>query len=1071
MTPSDKDIPYTQPPSRVSRAGFNEDDLVKTATMRLMGELGWSEQDDLMHEWREGTSSEGRRSMKEVILHRRLEAALRDLNPDMPEEGIRKALDEITLDRRAMPKVDANKALHGLLKQGVPVEVQVEGGRRETRTVRVIDWETPTANHFFAATEFWVKGEVYERRADVIGFVNGLPLLFMELKAPGETCRKAYDDNLTAYREDIPQLFTPNGLIILTNGTDTKLGSAFAPWDHIYDWKKLSSEEETPKVSLERALRGVATPERLLDIIENFTAFEATEDGLIKKVAKNHQYIGVNNAISAVERISENQGRLGVFWHTQGSGKSLSMGFFASKVLRKMAGNWTFVIVTDRTELDEQIYGTFANCGLVTETEAHAGSVAELRQLLREDHRFVFTLIQKFQTRQGEEHPVLSERDDIIVITDEAHRSQYDTLALNMRRALPNAAFIGFTGTPLMAGEERTREVFGDYVSVYNFAQSIEDGATVPLYYENRIPELQLDETAFKHEVDAILEDAELDPEQEKELERKLGQDYHLITRDDRLEKIAVDLVDHFLGRPKTSKAMMVCIDKATAVQMYDLVQVAWEARKTAAQAELDNALKAGGPEPTAKLREQLGILETTDMAVVVSSAQNEAAELAKKGLDILPHRKRMKAEKLDEKFKSKEDPLRLVFVCSMWITGFDAPSIATVYLDKPMRNHTLMQTIARANRKLQGKEAGLIVDYFGVFRNLQQALAIYGQPTGGGDAPIQDKAELIAALTERAEEMRRYCRDAGADLDAALTAQPGSMQRIEAYGEIYDAVVSPEATRSGFLRGSSDLLRVYKAVLPDERAAPFAPMASLLSALVKRLRAEAGRPDVSEVMAKIEAVLDETISAEDYRLKGQGDQPLLDLSQVDFDVLRERFANGRKRTEAERLRAVLERTVHQLARMNRSRMDLVRKLEALIERYNSGSQNVESWFEDLIKFSEELKAEETRALREGLTEEELAIFDLLTSPEPELTDKERDQVKAVAKDLLAKLKAGKLVIDWWKRQQTRSAVRSLINRTLGKDLPEAPYTDEIYDEKCEMAYTHIYENYGGAGRSVYGEA
>ena len=1063
MTPGDDDILYQQP-QRVGHGGFAEDDLVKTATMKLLAEIGWDEQADLMHEWSGETSSQGRHSMREVILVPRLKAALEALNPDMPEAGIAKAIDALTLDRRVMPPADAARDFHGLLKGGVPFEVEAERGGVETRIVRVIDWSEPRANHFFAATEFWVKGEIYDRRPDVVGFVNGLPLLLMELKAPHVSCRKAFDDNLSDYLGTVPQLFTPNALTILTNGTDAKLGSAFAPWDHFYEWKKLESEGEAPKVSLERAVRGVATPERLLDIIENFTVFEATRDGLIKKVAKNHQYLGVNNAIAAVEGLKENKGRLGVFWHTQGSGKSLSMAFFASKVLRRMPGNWTFVIITDRTELDEQIYKTFAACSLVTETEAHAGSVAELRQLLKEDHRFVFSLIQKFQTRHGEEHPVLSERDDIIVITDEAHRSQYDTLALNMRKALPNAAFIGFTGTPLMAGEEeRTREVFGDYVSIYNFTQSIEDGATVPLYYENRIPELQLDEGAFKDEVQAILEAAELDEEQEKELERKLGQDYHLITRPDRLRKIAGDLVAHFLGRPKTSKAMMVCIDKATAIRMYDYVQEIWQETL----GELKARAVLGGADAE-HLLQQIEMMETTDMAVVVSSAQNEGPQLAAKGLDILPHRKRMKDEKLDEKFKASSDPLRLVFVCAMWITGFDAPSISTIYLDKPMRNHTLMQTIARANRKLPGKEAGLIVDYIGVFRNLQKALAIYGQPTGGGDAPIMDKAELIAHLAVRAEEMRTYCSAAGADLDSALTAEPGSLARLEAFGSIKEAIVSPEGVRSGFMRGVSDLLRIYKAVLPDERAAPYGAIASLLSALLKSLRAEAERPNVDEVMAQIEAVLDETISAEDYRLKDQGTQPLLDLSQIDFEVLQEKFKKGKKRTEAERLRALLERKVQQMARLNKSRLDLVKKLEEMIARYNSGSQNLESWFEDLVKFAQELTTEESRAMREGLTEEELAIFDILTQPEPKLNDKEREAVKAVAQDLLAKLKADKLVLDWWKRQQTRAAVQTTIRRTLGKELPEKPYTDAIYTAKCELAYTHIFESYGGVGREIY---
>ncbi|MFY0636653.1 type I restriction endonuclease subunit R [Maricaulis maris] len=1070
MTPGDDDILYPEHHSQLSHSGWAEDDLVKKAAMDLLAGVGWRDQDDLMHEWAGDTSSEGRRSMREVVLVDRLQPALVQLNPDMPEIGIEKAIEVLTEDRRAMPPVDAAQAFHKLLKAGVKVEVPGSDGGFETRTVRVIDWQSPEANHFFAATEFWVKGELYNRRADVVGFVNGLPLLFMELKAPHESLKKAYDDNLTAYRTDIPQLLTPNAIAVLTNGTHAKLGSAFAPWSHFYEWKKVDREDEEPKVSLERLIRGVATPERLLDLIENFTVFETDRGGLVKKVAKNHQYLGVNNAVEAVAGLDETNRQLGVFWHTQGSGKSLSMAFFAGKVLRTMPGSWTFVLVTDRTELDEQIYKTFAACGLVTETEAHAGSVAELRQLLQEDHRFVFTLIHKFQTKGGEPHPVLSERSDIIVVTDEAHRSQYDTLALNMRRALPNAAFLGFTGTPLMAGEELTKGVFGDYVSIYNFTQSIEDGATVPLYYENRIPELQLDQSAFNDEVQGILEAAELDEDQEKELERKLGRDYHLITRPDRLKTIAEDLVEHFLGRSKRDKAMMVCIDKATAVRMYDNVQTVWAERTADVEARLVAARAGAANEEADALADELEVLQTTDMAVVVSSAQNEAAELAKKGLDIVPHRVRMRDEKLDEKFKDPDDPLRLVFVCAMWITGFDAPSISTVYLDKPMRNHTLMQTIARANRTLNDKQAGFIVDYVGVFRNLQLALAIYGQPTGGGDSPIVDKAELLAHLAVLIEEVREYCLGQGADLDGVLASAPGSPQRLEAFAAAYDALVSPGDVRGGFMRSALDVIRVYKAILPDERAAPFAPMGSLLSALVKRLRAEVTRPDVDTVMGQIEALLDETISAEDYRLKAQGEQPLLDLSQVDFDALREKFAGGRKRSEAERLRALLERKVQAMAKLNKSRLDLVKKLEAMIERYNSGSQNIESWFEDLVKFAQELTEEEGRTIREGLSEEELAIFDILTQPEPVLTDKEREQVKSVAKDLLAKLKSDKLVLDWWKRQQTRSAVQSLINRTLGKSLPETPFTDEIYNAKCELAYAHVYEAYGGAGREVYGE-
>ena len=570
----------------------------------------------------------------------------------------------------------------------------------------------------------------------------------------------------------IPQLFTYNAALLLSNGSETLVGSTFAPWEHLFEWKRINDEGEKGVVSLETALRGVAEPARLLEIIENFTVFEEAPGGTLKKIAKNHQYLGVNRAIGELLKIKdrprEEAGRLGVFWHTQGSGKSLSMVFFTQKILRKVPGNWTFVVITDRKELDEQIYKTFAATGAVTETEAAATSGAHLKQLLTEDHRYIFTLIHKFGTRHGEAYPKLSDRQDIIVITDEAHRSQYDTLAMNMRTALPNAAFLGFTGTPLMAGEERTREVFGDYVSVYDFGQSIEDGATVPLYYENRIPELQLINESLNDDLTQLLEEAELDEEQEKKVEKVFAREYHLITRDDRLEAVAEDLVQHFVGRGHQGKAMMVCIDKATAVRMHDKVQAHWAAHLK----RLKALVRSASVEERPQLEGRIRLMSETEMAVVVSQSQNEVNELESKGLDILPHRKRLIEEDLDERFKDPADPLRLVFVCAMWITGFDVPSCSTIYLDKPMRNHTLMQTIARANRKFPGKEAGLIVDYVGVFRKLQEALAIYGgtqgntqdergtYESGGHDGPIKHKAELVEYLKHLLAESFSYLRE-----------------------------------------------------------------------------------------------------------------------------------------------------------------------------------------------------------------------------------------------------------------------------------------------------------------------
>ena len=526
----------------------------------------------------------------------------------------------------------------------------------------------------------------------------GIPLVFIELKAPHVALKSAYDDNLRDYRgQSIPQLFHPNAFIMLSNGSETRVGTITSEWEHFFEWKRIADEEEEGEVSIERALRGLCDRRRLLDVVENFIAFEETKGGLVKKVAQNHQYLGVNRAIARMRELQasdpDTAKRLGVFWHTQGSGKSLSMVFFTEKIHRKIPGKWTFVIVTDREELDDQISKTFKAVGAVSNIEARAKKREHLKQLLTQDERYVFTLIQKFQTTGGEPYPKLSDRSDIIVITDEAHRSQYDIFALNMRSALPHAGFLGFTGTPLIEGEEeRTREVFGDYVSVYDFARSVEDGATVPLFYENRIPELQLTNENLGEDMQRLLEDAELDAEQEKVIERRFARQYHLIVRPERLDAIAKDIVQHFVGRGYRGKAMMVCIDKATAVSMYDRVQQYWKEHIEALKASLQTA--AG--DRRAAVVDKIALMETTDMAVVVSQSQNEVEDLKAKGLDIVPHRKRMMREDLDETFKDPASNLRLVFVCAKWITGFDVPTCSTLYLDKPIRNHTLMQTIAR---------------------------------------------------------------------------------------------------------------------------------------------------------------------------------------------------------------------------------------------------------------------------------------------------------------------------------------------------------------------------------------
>ncbi len=1044
-------------------AGYTEDALVEQPAIKLLAELGW-ETVKAANEFSGATSSLGRETESEVILTTRLRPVLVRLNPDAPPEAIEQAVDELTRDRSSMSMVAANQEIYHWLKNGVRTTViDPESNEEIPEIVRVIDWENPTNNNFLVCSQFSITGEMHTRRPDLIGFINGLPLVFIELKAVHIRLKAAYDNNLRDYKDTIPQLFWANALVILSNGSQSRVGSMTAGWEHLAEWKKVDSEDESGRVSLDTMLRGVCDPERLLDLVENFTLFQKAPGGLIKLIAKNHQYLGVNNSLEALADSRRRDGKLGVFWHTQGSGKSVSMIFFAQKVLRKLPGNWSFVIVTDRQELDGQIYRNFVSAGVVTESHTQAESGDHLRQLLGKDHRYIFTLIHKFR-----ETEVLSARDDIIVITDEAHRSQYDTLALNMRAALPNAAFLAFTGTPLIQGEEKTKQVFGDYISVYGFQQSVLDGATVPLYYENRIPELQLNNENLNEDMERLLEDAELDEAQEKKLERVFAREYHLITRDKRLEAVAKDVVTHFTGRGFPGKAMMICIDKATALRMYDKVRQHWSAMIDSLRAECD----AAKGDTKAHLQQRIDWMKETDMAVVVSQGQNEIAEMKDKGLDIRPHRRRMVNENLDTKFKTPDDPFRLVFVCAMWMTGFDVPSCSTLYLDKPMRNHTLMQTIARANRVYPGKVSGLILDYVGVFRNLEKALAIYGGGGSDDNSPVEDKSALVAALRLAQKETQDLCRKCGVDLTAIQAA--AGFDRVSLLDDAVEALITAEDTRRRYLDLANQVKRLYKAVLPDPAAREFAAGITPVQVIARKIRALVPEADISQVMGDVEDLLDQSIATEGYVIREEGalygGGKSLDLSSMDFEELAKKFKTSRKRTLNEKLKGAVAQKLMAMVRFNRTRMDYMEKFQAMINAYNAGSLNAEQFFQQLCVFAKSLGEEEQRGVSEQLSEEELAIFDLLTKPHIEMSEADRDKVKSIARDLLSRLKTEKLVLDWRKRQQARAAVRVTIEKLLDKNLPPA-FTSELFAQKTSAVFQHVYDVYYGHGRSIYSAA
>jgi type I site-specific restriction-modification system R (restriction) subunit len=1222
---------------------YTEDQLVEQPAIGLFAELGWTTVSAL-EETFGATGTLLRETKGEVVLVSRLRAALERLNPALPPEAITAAIDELVRDRSAMSLEAANREVYLLLKEGIKVfvadtgtdstphpsplpgrggeGVRSKGGGQKTERVRVVDWEHPANNDFLLVSQFSVTGALYTCRPDLVGFVNGLPLVVIELKKPGVPARAAFDENLTHYKQQVPALFWYNALLIASNGTDSRVGSLTAGWGRFFEWKRIEREDEPRRVSLEVMLRGTCEPSRLLDLVENFTLFSEHKAGLVKIIGQNHQVLGVNNTIASMLAARRaDDGRGGVVWHTQGSGKSYSMVFFAQKVLRKVPGNWTFVIGTDRVELDDQIAKTFKATGAVSEAEGdqcHAASGAHLRELLRGNHRYVFTLIHKFRpetpsspallpggegsfplplgegaqhyrgglqyaglverarelrkkqtpaeniawellrdrrfaglkfrrqhqvnhyiadffcaehqldieldgeihkspevmekdaTRDamlnslgfnvlrfpnqvvldhpeqflarvaeeiglpsssgrgagGEGHmPVLCDRPDVIVLADEAHRSQYDTLALNMRAALPKAIFIAFTGTPLIVGEERTKEVFGDYVSIYDFQQSVEDGATVPLFYENRTPELQLVNPDLNEDIYGLIEAAELDPEQEVKLERELSRQYHILTRDDRLETVARDIVRHFLGRGFVGKAMVVSIDKATALKMHDKMRKHWAAERERVEKELARYDLAADTKN--ELLDRLRILQTTDMALVVSPGQNEIAQMQKHGLDIVPHRKRMNESQppLDERFKDPEDPLRLVFVCAMWMTGFDAPSCSTMYLDKPLRNHTLMQTIARANRVFPGKHSGVIVDYANVFASLEKALAIYGAGKGGKN-PVRDKQKLVEELRRAVDAAVLFCANRGVILAAIEQLRTGSMERLQRMDEAVNALISPDPLRREFFGHERLVSTLYSAVKPDPAALEFAGRVACVGAIAEAIRTtlNPNPADISGVMGGINQLLDASITGVDMPAKPA---PAMDLSKIDFEALRRRFKESKhKNTDLEILKAAIRAQLEKLIRLNKTRTDFQEKFEELVESYNAGSRNIEELFEELMRFSRNLSEEQQRHVRENMTEEELVIFDILTRPAPDLSADERREVKKVAKLLLERIKA-LLVLDWRKRQSSRARVEDAIEDVLDIGLPWI-YLPELYQQKCSAVFEHVYESYADQGANIY---
>ena len=1065
---------------------ISEDNIEQAICNRLsLPEYGWKRVEcDARVEAQDEVSTTGRANPSECILPDVLFAALKRLNPQIDEDVLKIILQDLRKDFTGTDMIDTNYSLYQKIRNGIQVKVR-RNGKDDFDIVRLFDFDHPEMNDFHCVNQMWIKGHYRYRRPDVLLFVNGLPIVFIELKNSTVKIEEAYNKNLTSYRQDIPNIFAFNQICVLSNGLQTKIGAWNSKYEFFFEWLRVDDEKEKLDreqiaehgLSIQTLIDGLFRKERLLDYIENFVFFDNKR---IKIIAKNHQYLGVNNLMESVKNRDRLNGKLGVFWHTQGSGKSYSMVMFVRKVKRKLQGNFTFLVITDREDLDTQIHKTFVRTEVIgPKEECQPKNSTQLRDFLRSNKPMVFTLIHKFQYDKTKKYPLLSDRNDIFVLVDEAHRTQYKQLAENMHTGLPNANYIAFTGTPLLGSKRLTNQWFGDYVSEYNFAQAIEDGSTVPLFYSRRVPEVGLTNDWLDTDIDQICEDENLNDREKELLENSSSRILEVIKREERLDRIAKDIAHHFPRRGFLGKGMVVSVDKYTAVRMYDKVKHYLPEEKKLLVKERNEAKTE---EERAEKNRQLEFLSKMEMAVVISKEDGEEEKFAAQGLDITKHRKKMEAispdgKDIEDRFKDKDDPLSLVFVCAMWLTGFDVPSLSTLYLDKPMKGHTLMQAIARANRVFPGKTCGIIVDYVNVFKYMQQALSDYASTGDGQEYPAKDIERLIANIDQTITDCDVFLQSIGIKIDDII-AESNTLDQLEMFRKAYNKILEKDEWKDRFKVLTNLLMNLYDAAKPEiiERGwhnDKFAPLAYLNGLFCNQIDDEKLR----RAKARMAETLDQSVSSTMGGMTGEGGAAgnmaaddiqlsdyvihqgkVIDLSKIDVEALRKEInTTPYKALEIDDLRSFIEQTLVQMINKNCTRVKFSERYKSIIDRYNAGGSENEDYYEKLLQLVEELKKEQSRSTDIGLAEEELEIFDLLRSGR-KLTKAEEQKVILAAKNLYQKLMEEKdkvMVVDWYKDEQPRHQVFALIQNSLNDDLPMS-YDRVSFNDKTHLLFNHF---------------
>ena len=1038
---------------------YSENVLIQESAADLLrDELGWEVVYAYNTEQLGEAGTLGRKSYKEILLTRYFREALLHLNPWLTPAQLDEAqrLMEHRLSTASLLQINEEK--YFLIRDGIPVTVKKPGGRTEKKYAAVIDFQNPENNRFLAVQELKVDGDLYHKRPDIVGFVNGIPLLFVELKAAGVDVQDAYTNNYTDYLDTIPHLFYYNAFLILSNGLESKVGTLGSKYEFFHEWKRLE-EKEQGSVALETMLRGICKKENFLDLLENFILFDHSGGHTAKILARNHQYLGVNEAVKAYEARRLNNGKLGVFWHTQGSGKSYSMVFLAQKIRRKFSGSPTIVVLTDREELNRQISDTFENCGILGKAKAGqfiASSGTDLVEKLRGNPSFIFTLIQKFNKTDVEP---ISPDHDILIMSDEAHRSQYGIFADNMVRLLPTASRIGFTGTPLLSSDRITERTFGGYISVYDFQRAVDDGATVPLYYENRGEKI-LDVKDNPEITDRILdaiEQADLDVNQQDKLEQEFAKEIHLLTATPRLERIAQDFARHYSDLWTSGKAMFVCLNKVTCVRMYDLVQKYWADEIDT----LKERIKSAPQQEAQELERKLQWMQETEMAVVISQEQNEVQSFQKWGLDIQSHRAKMEKRELDKEFKDADNPLRVVFVCAMWLTGFDVKCLSCLYLDKPLKAHTLMQTIARANRVAEGKSNGLIIDYIGIVKALRKALADYtanGNGTGGAD-PTVDKEQLIAKILETIAAAESFLSSRDFSLQTLIDAK--GFEKLALLQTAANTVSATLEEKKTFQTYASELTRLVKYTNQEDIEPDLRQRYEAIAAIYGQLKKKRRTANNVDLMVEINRIISEYVQIE-QAAEGITPSRQFDISKIDFDLLRREFAHAKKKNLI--LKDLQDLVCERLDRMllsNPNRIQYHERYQAIIEDYNSQQDraNIEKTFDELMKLVQSMDQEEQRYVREGFSsDEELSLYDMLFSEN--LSKQDIQKIKQVAVDLLQKVKSRIAELDHWTdKQETKAAIDNLIRDTLWNGLPEC-YDELSISGYRQRIYEYVYTRY-----------